>query len=277
MLHRRAALLSAASLLLARGARADAVDGFIPPAEPVPEAAWRRYAVRAAPAAGRPVLALMIDDIGVNRAQSLRAMALPGPLTLAYLPYARHLAEQVAEGAGRGHEVMLHMPMEPMGHLDPGPNALRTTNSDEQNLDYLLAALDSMPTAVGLNQHEGSVASLSAPLMDLVMAQLAPRRMLFIDSLTVVGSVALKRARAARLPSLARDVFLDNTANKRDIARQLALCETIAHRYGLCVAIAHPRAHTMDVLEAELPRMIDRGLVLWPMSAAVAEKGLVAV
>lgn len=169
---------------------------------------------------------------------------------------------------------MLHMPMQPMGHLDPGPNALRVDLPMERNLEYLQQAFELMPSAVGLNQHEGSVASLSVPLMDLVMKQLVPRQMLFIDSLTVVGSVALREARSAGLPSLPRDVFLDNTTNVADIRGQLARCEQIARRYGVCVAIAHPRAHTIDVLEQDLPKMIDRGVVLWPISAAVADRGV---
>jgi polysaccharide deacetylase 2 family uncharacterized protein YibQ len=264
------------------------MDSFAPPAMLLPapapaivpaqavEPAWRRFAVKTPPADGRPILALMIDDMGINRVQTLRAVALPAPLTLSWLPYARHLADQVAEGAGRGHETMLHMPMQPMGHLDPGPNALRIDLPEAQNLEYLSEAFASMPSAVGLNQHEGSVASLSVPLMDLVMRQLVPRQMLFIDSLTVIGSVALREARAAGLPSLPRDVFIDNTAGPAQIRGQLAHCEVIARRYGLVIAIAHPRTHTIDVLEQELPRMIDRGVVLWPISAAVAARGLMA-
>lgn len=274
MIKRRATLISAASAALFAGkARADAVDGAAaPPFASMP--AWKRFAVKVAPAAGRPVLALMIDDMGVNLVQTQRAMALPGPLTLSWLPYASKLGEQVAEGAARGHETMLHMPMEPMGHLDPGPNALRTTLPPETNLRYLKAALAEMPTAVGLNQHEGSVASLSVPLMDLVMEQLVPREMLFIDSLTVVGSVAIHRARLAGLPSLPRDVFIDHYPDPAHIHQSIAQAELIARRYGLCVAIAHPRPHTMDALEAALPDMVRRGVVLWPMSAAVAMKGV---
>lgn len=290
MLNRRnACLIAAASLLGGRRALADAIDPFpvpvpnvSPPAATLMPAvaqlpAWKRFAVPVRPHDGRPVLALMIDDMGVNRAQTARAMALPGPLTLSWLPYARELGQQVAEGAARGHETMLHMPMEPMGHLDPGPNALRTTLTAEQNLLYLRAALAEMPTAVGLNQHEGSVASLSVPLMDLVMGQLAPREMLFVDSLTVVGSVAIHRARAAGLPSLPRDVFIDNSGEAGQIAHWINQAELIARHYGLCVAIAHPRQHTMDALEVALPEMIKRGVVLWPMSAAVAWKGVVTV
>jgi polysaccharide deacetylase 2 family uncharacterized protein YibQ len=229
---------------------------------PVPLPAWRRFAVPAPDPHGQPILSLIIDDMGVNRVQSVRAMALPAPLTLSWLPYARHLAEQVAEGTAHGHETMLHMPMEPLGRTNPGPNALRVALPPDVNLAYLREALDSIPNAVGLNQHEGSVASANQPLLDLVMAELAARQMLFIDSVVIPGQLPLKRARAAGLPSLPRDVFLDHEGTPEMI------------RFRLAQAEAMPRRNTMDVLEKALPALIQRGVTLWPISATVAARGL---
>ncbi|MED5517255.1 MAG: divergent polysaccharide deacetylase family protein, partial [Pseudomonadota bacterium] len=42
----------------------------------------------------RPLIAIVIDDMGVARRRSDRAAALPGPLTLACLPYAENVARQ---------------------------------------------------------------------------------------------------------------------------------------------------------------------------------------
>ena len=42
----------------------------------------------------RPLIAIVIDDMGVARRRSDRAAALPGPLTLAFLPYAENVARQ---------------------------------------------------------------------------------------------------------------------------------------------------------------------------------------
>lgn len=241
-----------------------------PPEGQANRPAWQAYAVAAPPADGRPTISLLIDDMGVNVAQSARAMALPGPLTLSWLPYATRLSQQVAAGAARGHETMLHMPMEPLGRLDPGPGALRTWQSPERNLGYLRAALAAVPGAVGLNQHEGSVASLSTPLMDLVMGELRERGMAFVDSRTIPHSVALRRAQAAGLPSMAHDLFLDNDPNPAAIRARLAELEGIARRSGHAMAIAHPRQTTMDVLEQYLPTLAARGFTLWPVSAAIA-------
>ncbi len=231
--------------------------------------AWRRNAVAVPPSLGRPAISFVIDDMGLNRPQSDRAAALAGPLTLSWMPYARNLAEQVANGAAHGHETMLHMPMEPLGRTDPGPEALRSWLPAEVNLAHLRAALDLLPNAVGLNQHEGSVASLSVPLMDLVMAELQERGLIFLDSVTIPRSVAMRRAQAAPIPAVARDVFLDNAPDPAAIRAQLAQTEAIARRTGLAIAICHPRQTTMDVMERYLPTLAARGFVQWPITAAV--------
>jgi len=250
-----------------------------PAAAPLPPAprqaadappAWRRLGVPAPVPEGRPTIAIMIDDMGLNRVQSDRAIHLPGPITLSWMPYAPNVGEQAAAGAARGHETMLHMNMEALGHTDPGPDSLRTWLPPDTNLAYLRRALDRLPGAVGLNQHEGSVASLSVPLMDLVMGELKARGLLFVDSLTIPHSVALDRAEAAGIATLGRDVFLDNSPDPNAIRAQLADMEAIARRTGHVIAIGHPRPATMDVLTSYLPALAARGFVLWPVSATVA-------
>ena len=231
--------------------------------------AWRRYALPAPAALGRPTISVVIDDMGVNLVQTARAVALPGPLTLSWLPYAPHLAEQVAAGAAHGHETMLHLPVEALGRMDPGPETLRTWLPPATNLGYLKSALDKVPTAVALNQHEGSVGSLSVPLMDLVMGELRARRMAFLDSLTIPRSVALSRARAAGLPAVGRDLFIDNDPNPAAIRARLAEVEAIARQRGHAILIGHPRATTMDVLGQYLPGLATHGFVLWPLSATI--------
>ena len=232
--------------------------------------AWQRLAVPVPPAEGKPTIAIMIDDMGLNHIQTDRAIRLPAPITLSWMPYAPGVTEQAAAGAAHGHETMLHMNMEALGRTDPGPNSMRTWLPPDTNLAYVRHGLDVVPNAVGLNQHEGSVASLSVPLMDIVMGELKARSLLFIDSLTIPHSVALRRAEAAGVPALGRDIFLDNSPDPNVIRAQIAAMEATARRNGHVIAIGHPRATTMDVLSAYLPTVAARGFVLWPVSATVA-------
>jgi polysaccharide deacetylase 2 family uncharacterized protein YibQ len=263
-----------------------AADPLAPQAEPAPDAepapsspveavamavpASRRHPVPAPPSQGRPTLSLVLDGVGTMPQQAARAVALPGPLTLAWLPRAPHLADQMAAAAARGHEAMLQMPAESPGRLDPGGDALRTWLPPAANRAILRAALEQVPDAVTIDQPEGSLAALSVPLMDLVMAELRSRRMGFVDAATLPREVALARARAAGLPAAGPDLVIDADPEPAAIRARLAEGEAIARRHGHAILLGHPRAGTLDVLEQYLPTLAERGFVLWPVSATLA-------
>ncbi len=232
--------------------------------------AWRRNAVAVALDDPRPKIAVVIDDMGVMRARTLQALDLPGPLTLAWFPFAPDLTGQVA-AAARGHEAMLHMPMQSFSNstAQTGPDPIRIDLPPEVNLARLAAAIAAVPSIVGLNNHMGSVATRDAALMDLVAQQTHTNGLLFLDSVVVPHSVALHRAEAAGVPSAARDVFIDNTADPRGIRGQLADIESCARRSGYAIAIGHPRPHTLDALADWLPTLEGKGFVLWPIAATV--------
>jgi uncharacterized protein len=233
---------------------------------------WRRNAVVAPALDGRPAITLVIDDMGVMHRYTDQAVALPGPLTLAWFPFATKLPEQVAAAAARGHEAILHMPMQ--AHSDSirqtGPDPLRVDLPPEVNRALLRAALDAVPAIVGVNNHMGSVATRDPLLMELVAREVHDHGMLFLDSVVVPHSVALCCAELAGVPAAARDVFIDNVAEAAVIWGQLAATEAFARRHGHAIAIAHPRPRTLAALEVWLPTLAARGFVLWPLSATVA-------
>ena len=72
------------------------------------------------------------------------------------------------------------------------------------------------------------------------------------------------------MPSAARDVFIDNTADSAVIRAQLADIEAFALRHGYAIGIGHPRPHTLAALEEWLPTLAAKGFVLWPIAATVA-------
>ena len=239
---------------------------IVPPKPP----AWRRYAVAAPDAEGKPTLTVVIAAMGVDPVQSARAVALPGPLALAWAPEAPRLAAQLAAATAHGHEAMLDMPMEGLGRPEPGAATLRTWLPPAANAARLRAALDRVPNAVALMPWEGGVAVLSVPLMDLVMAELAARRMAFLDGPAPPHDVARSRAAAAGLPALAPDMLIDADASPAMIRVRLLEAEAIARRDGHAVVEGRARAATLDVLEQYLPTVSARGFVLWPVSAAIA-------
>ena len=232
--------------------------------------AWRRFAA-ATPQVGedRKLIAIVIDDMGVDRKRSQRAAALPAPLTLSWLPYAQEVGQQAAAARAAGHEILLHAPMQPQGHEDPGPNALLTSLSADELRRRLDADLDRLPEAVGLNNHEGSLFTRDARAMAPVIDELKRRGLLFLDSRTTGASVAADVARTAAVPYAVRDVFLDNVQTVEAVRAQLAEVEAIARRRGFAVAIGHPHDATIEALEPWLRSLASRGFVQVPISAIV--------
>ena len=152
----------------------------------------------------------MIDDVGLDRPRSKRAWELPGPLTMSFLPYAKDLREQAKAARARGHELMLHLPMEPNGRNDPGPNALLVSLSDAELRQRTTAALDSFEGFAGVNNHMGSRFTTFKPGMETVLRQFKGRGLMFLDSRTSAQSVGDQLAQEMAVPSIVRHVFLDD-------------------------------------------------------------------
>ena len=127
-----------------------------------------------------------------------------------------------------------------------------------------------MPDTVGLNNHMGSVATKNVPLMTIVAAQTKLATMLFLDSVVIPHSQGLPCALEAGVPAAGNDIFLDPIHSTFSVYEQLDRAIHIAHHRGYVIAIGHPHPKTLAGLEAWLPTAADKGLVLWPLSAAVA-------
>jgi uncharacterized protein len=231
--------------------------------------AWIRNAVITVVPPGRVPVAIVIDDMGVDRARSDRAVALPTPLTLAFLPYARSFEAQIAMARDRGHEILVHMPMQPIGTEDPGPGALTVGLGSDEIRRRVGAALDRAGPVVGINNHMGSRFTVERDAMRPVLEELQARGLLFLDSRTAGATVGPALARKLDLPYAARDVFLDNDPSLAAVQARLAELEAVARRQGHGVAIGHPHDGTLTALAAWLPSAAARGFAVVPVSTIV--------
>ncbi len=210
----------------------------------------------------QPVIALVIDDCGPSWHGTQGAIALPAEVTLAFLPYGRHTTTLAKVAGARGHDVILHMPMQPLGDEDPGPAALTLNLPPVQVRRYVQNAFAVVPNAIGLNNHMGSRFTADATALQPVMQEIKARRLFFLDSVTSPRSNGYAAARQAGVPALARDVFLDDVITPQAIARQLALTESVARRHGSSIAIGHPHPATLQALAKWLPTLEPRGFKL---------------
>jgi polysaccharide deacetylase 2 family uncharacterized protein YibQ len=239
--------------------------------DPNRQPAWRRNAVPPSPAGSLPMIAIVIDDLGVDKAHTAEIIALPGPLTLSFMTYAEGLASQTAAAHAHGHELMLHVPMEPLARrVDPGPNALLTDLSEDEirrRFEWGLARIDGI---TGVNNHMGSRFTAWPEGMRPVMEIVKARGLFFLDSRTTPHSVGMEIAAEDGVPHVGRDVFLDASMTEPEVARELAVTEAVARRNGVAIAIGHPHDVTIAQLRIWLPGVEARGFRLVPVSAVVA-------
>lgn len=241
-----------------------------PPKAEQSRAPWLENAVAIPDPGGRPMIAIVVDDLGLNRPNSAAVIRLPGPLTLAFLSYAEDLPAQTAAARRAGHELLVHMPMEPLGGgYDPGPHVLRVGAPPGQTIQQLRDSLSRFDGYVGINNHMGSRFTASEPDMRLVLAELKSRGLLFLDSRTIGNSVGDMVAAQVGLPFAQRDVFLDNVQTAAEVEARLAETERIAQSRGYAIAIGHPHDATIEALAKWLPSLEARGFALVPVSAIV--------
>ncbi|HEX6143041.1 MAG TPA: divergent polysaccharide deacetylase family protein [Geminicoccaceae bacterium] len=240
------------------------------PPEEIAGREWLRYAAMQPVEDGRPKIAIVIDDLGNNRANTAALNGLPGPLTLAFLPYASDLPAQTARARAAGHELLIHMPMEPVTDDWPGPDALLISIEQEDFRARLQKSFASFHGFVGINNHMGSRLTADRGSMRLVMDELRRRDLLFLDSKTTSFSVGIGAARDAGVPHAQRDVFLDNDPEYGAVLRQLRATEAVARRNGFAIAIGHPNDATIAALRRWLPELPGRGFALVPVSTIVA-------
>ena len=201
--------------------------------------------------------AIVIDDMGSDLDAAHKLLALDYPLTLSVLPYRPYTQEVAQEAHRAGHEVMLHLPMEPEdgAHISPGEGAIRPGMSAAQITQVVRSDLASVPFVVGVNNHMGSRATQDAALMADVMQVLAARRLYFIDSRTTPRTRALDEARRLGVPAFYRAVFLDDTASVPYTLTQLRTFRHLVERNGVALAIGHPHPTTIEALAEFLPEL----------------------
>ena len=206
-------------------------------------------------------LALIVDDCGQWIDTERGFIALQIPLTMSVLPDVAYTGVVAREASDAGKGVMLHLPMETVSGMNPGPGKITTEMSDPQITKQVEEDLAQVPLARGVNNHEGSKASANERVMRDVIGVLAQKGgLFFVDSRTSAASVGQTTAESLGVPSGARDVFLDNRNDVAYTEGQLLEAAEIARRTGHAIAIGHPRATTLEAVREMIPKLTASGI-----------------
>lgn len=212
-------------------------------------------------------IAIVIDDIGYKHSD-LKILNMDAPLTFAVLPHTPMGAKYAKIAAQQHRDVIIHLPMQ-ASHNNRllGPGALLTDMTKKQYQQTLIAALENIPYAVGVNNHMGSLLTQLEEPMAWTMELLRQHNMFFLDSKTTNKSKIEQVASEWGVNALDRNIFLDHYKDPEFIRKQLQRTIRIAQKYGTAIAIGHPYPETYQVLKEQLPYLKEHGVELVPLSS----------
>jgi polysaccharide deacetylase 2 family uncharacterized protein YibQ len=208
-------------------------------------------------------LAIILDDLGNDRAAADSIFALLYPLTISVLPNHAHSVDIAEEAHRRGYEVMLHLPMQSIGKEMPEAQELHPGMPAGDIPVLFEQMMQSVPNAVGVNNHQGSQATADPALMEELMPVLQKWNLFYVDSRTTAATVAYDTAQRLGVRSGFRNVpFLDDVAEVSAVRKQLELALRGAKDKGEAIAIGHPHTATLQALREILPQAEARGVHL---------------
>lgn len=220
----------------------------------------------------RPRVSLIISGLGQSTGATEAAIQrLPGPVTLAFSPYGKNLEQWTTLARAAGHEVLLTVPMEPIGYPenDPGPHTLLTSLSDKENKERLLYLLSRFTGYVGVLNTMGARLTTTPQSLKPILQELRDRGLMFVDARSSLRSVAAAQAREIGLPRAINNRFIDIKASRSEIDQRLDELERIARENGYAIGIGSPYPVTVERVVLWAQELDSRGIALAPVSAMV--------
>lgn len=226
---------------------------------------------------GTPRAAIIIDDWGLPTEAASAMLNLPLNLNMAVIPFNSKSQDLARRGLERGWEVLVHLPMQPLGsRFDAGSGLIRVGMSNDEIADLTRRAFDDIPGADGANNHMGSRATADERVMRTVFAEVRARGWFFVDSRTTARSVVPQSAREAGIPYGINSVFLDGEdrhgfeSTVEYVESQLDEMLRLARSNGRVIAIGHVRPATVEALRRKAEALERSGVQLVAVRELVA-------
>ncbi|MBC8255724.1 MAG: divergent polysaccharide deacetylase family protein [Candidatus Marinimicrobia bacterium] len=216
-------------------------------------------------------ICLVIDDFGFAMNSDVEDfLQLNENITAAIIPGTPY-AEQIGKYAQSiGVETIIHMPME--SHEVDNTEYPISLNEKlnaalvEERIQY---AFEEVPTALGMNNHQGSKATENLQLMKNIARTLKNLNKFFLDSFTNPESRGYITMRRYGVPTQLRQVFLDHVESPIQIKTNLDSLAALSHEMDIAVGIGHVKQITLEVLQKEIPRLESEGYRFIRLSQAV--------
>ena len=218
-----------------------------------------------------PKITLVLGGMGLNATLTQKAIdLLPGDVTLGFAPYGENLQAQVNEARAAGHEILLQVPMEPVGYPgnSPGPGTLLSDATPEQNLASLKWLMSRFAGYSGITNYMGARLLGAEEALRPVMKEVTARGLVYLEDASVSLTLSPKVAQDLRLPLQRAGSVIDANPTAPAIAAALAKLEKEAARNGSAIATGSGLDVTIETVAEWAKTLQERGILLVPVSAA---------
>ena len=222
-----------------------------------------------------PKIALLIGGMGLNESLTRTAIdTLPPEVSLGFAPYGENLQEQANLARSRGHELYIHLPMEPFGYpsIDPGPHTLLTSVPPARNMDSLYWHLGRFSGYAGVTNYLGSQFASNNDAISPILKELGKRGLIYVDDGSKGLSRATQLARILGLEARSAVIGLDGDGSPASILAALEKLEVHARHSGIAIATGSGLPATIEVIDQWAQGLAGRNILLVPVSAAFAAR-----
>jgi polysaccharide deacetylase 2 family uncharacterized protein YibQ len=222
-----------------------------------------------------PKIVLIIGGMGLNEKLTRRAISdLPSDVTFAFAPYGNNLQAQVDKARDEGHEVMLQLPMEPVGYPanNPGQKTLLADADAASNGQSLAWLMSRFAGYVGAVNYMGGRFMAAPNAVKPLLSELKARGLLFVEDGSLPASALDQTAGTMNYPVRHAAVVIDQAADPASIAAALDQLEKEAEDGSIAIGTGTGLDVTIDAVRDWLQGAADRGIVVLPASAAFKGK-----
>ena len=233
---------------------------------------WLEYSRGFKRADRKPRIALIVTNLGLSATYTKAALKLlPEDITLSFSHVAPRLKSWIREARQKGHEVLMDIPMEPLGFPknDPGRATLLTSSNEVENLNRLEHVMKKAGGYVGLLGTLGTKFMLHSETFLPILKTIKQRGLIYVDSRSTSRSLGPELASSIQLPRAFNNIFIDKEPSNQKIKSKLDELEKIALKKRFAVGIAQPFPLTIEILSQWAEKLKAKQISLAPITAVV--------
>lgn len=216
-----------------------------------------------------PSISIIFTNAGMSASVTKNALeALPKQVAFAFSPYPAETAELMKSAQEDKRDTLILIPMEPASYPkeDPGPKALLTRLSEQENQKSLNSLLARAEGTVGAINYMGSRFLSDEKSMTPVFTGLKAKNLFFIEDSALPTAATAMAAQQADIGYMAADFAIDDKPSEQNIRQNLIELERRATEKGRAIGIMHPYPVSISTLQSWASTLDNRGIRLVPLS-----------